>query len=95
MNTPVSPEQGQIVLLRAYVKNVGSDAPATKATFKINEQILSTLDVPPIDRNAQVVLQTNWTAPTPGDYVVTVYVDPVPGERYVDDNGDKLTITVF
>lgn len=95
INTPTFPKAGELTLIRLYVKNVGSDSTVTTATIKINDNVVSTLGVPSIYRNAQTVLQYNWTATAAGDYNVTADVAPAAGETVLDDNTAKITFTVM
>jgi len=94
LNTPTAPKVGDTVLLKFSVKNVGTDAPATTATVKVNGQTVATMDIPAIDRNAQKSLQAEWTATSAGDYTSIVDIAPVPGEKYFDDNTNTITFTV-
>ena len=95
INTPTFPKVNETALIRTYVKNVGSDSPATTATLKINGQTVTTFDVSALERNAETVLKYNYTATATGDYAVEVNVASVPGEKYFDDNYGKITITVM
>lgn len=95
INTPTFPKVGETDLIRIYVKNVGSDSPATTATLKINGQTVTTFDVSALERNAETVLKYNYTATATGDYIVEVNVAAVPGEEFFDDNYGKITITVM
>ncbi len=95
INTPTFPKVGEVDLIRIYVKNVGSDSEATTATLTINGQTAATLDVPALERNAQVVLSYDYTATATGDYTFEVNVAPVSGEEVFDDNYDKITVTVM
>jgi hypothetical protein len=95
INTPTFPKVGETDLIRIYVKNVGSDSGATTATLTINSQIVATMDVPALERNAETVLKYNYTATATGDYTVEVNVAAVPGEEFIDDNYSKITITVY
>jgi hypothetical protein len=95
INTPTFPKVNETALIRTYVKNVGSDSPATTALLKINGKNVATLDVPPIYRNAQAVLQYNFTATATGVYIAEVDVTPVPGEKTIDDNNEQISFTVY
>lgn len=95
INTPTFPKTGDTDLIRIYVKNVGSDAEATTATLKMNNEVIATLAVPALERNAQAVLEYDWIAPAAGDYTFEVNITAVPGEKYLDDNYGKITITVM
>jgi len=95
INTPTFPKVGETDLIRIYVKNVGSDSGATTATLTINNETVTTMDVPALERNAETVLKYNYTVTATGDYLVEVNVAAVPGEEVFDDNYGKITITVY
>lgn len=76
------------------MKNVGDKSPVASVEFYANDVLISTTSIQALDRNAVAVAKTEWTVPSKGDYLVTVKVVPVPGEKALDDNGDKITFTV-
>lgn len=94
INTPTFLKVGETTLIRLYIKNVGSDSQATTATIKINNELVATLDVPVIYRNAQAVLRYNFTATAVGNYIVEANVTAAAGEKVLDDNFATISFAV-
>jgi len=95
VNTPTFPKVNETTLIRLYIKNVGADSQPTTATIKINNELVATLNVPVIYRNAQSVLQYNYNVTAIGNYIVEANVVPAAGEKILDDNFVAITFTVL
>ena len=91
---PLFPKTGDVVTLAAYVKNVGDKSPVASVEFYANDVLINTANIQALDKNVVAVTKTEWTVPSKGDYLVKVKVVPVPGEKALDDNEDKITFTV-
>lgn len=93
VNRPVIPKTGEVVTFILVVKNFGGNSPATTVDFFVNGNLIKTMPLNALERNAAETIRVTWAIPAKGSYTATVYVKPVLNDD-VSGNTDKLTFRV-
>jgi len=95
LRAPSSLLGGTSTLLRATVYNLGlHDETSVELCLFIDGSIAASATIPELPAGTSYSVSYSWS-PSEGQYDVTAYATPVPGEGYVENNIAAKTVRVF
>jgi thermitase len=87
LETPSFVQRGETVQLNTTVRNLGStDEIGVEARMLINDTVVESVTISTLPSGCLYVFNHSWTPIANGNYNVTAYVSPVPGEDFTANN---------
>jgi len=84
---PYGLRRGESGMFNATISNYGkSNEMNVSVQFSVNQTLIDVETISSLENEASTSVMFQWSTTTEGNYNVTCYVVPVPGENYVENN---------
>jgi thermitase len=87
LEVPSFVQRGETVLVNATVRNLGfNDETDVEACMYINGTVVESVTIPNLPSGGLYTFDHSWTPIANGNYNITAYVSPTPGEDFTSNN---------